>query len=67
MKAGSPSSSVRRLLTLRDAAAILQVSVWSVREIIWRGDLPEVRIGRCIRIDPADLDDYIARCKRVFT
>ena len=35
-----------------------------MRSLIWEGKIPEVRIGRLVRLDPADLDAFIERRKR---
>lgn len=43
------------LLTLRQAAETLQVSIRSVRRLLDAGALPAVRVGRLVRIAPDDL------------
>lgn len=59
---GSPT--VRpRLLGIHEAASLLSISSWTLREMIWRGDLPEVRIGRRVLIDTRDLDALVERSK----
>ena len=52
-----------RLLTLQQASAYLGVSSWTVRELIWRGRLPAVRITRKIHLDLRDLDQFIEQAK----
>jgi excisionase family DNA binding protein len=54
-----------RLLTLKEASAMLGLSLWSVRERVWRGDIPVVRFpgGRKMFIDTADLEQFIERNK----
>jgi excisionase family DNA binding protein len=51
------------LLGIADVAEILKVSVKQVRRYITDPDprkrLSVIRIGRLIRIDPADLDNFI--------
>jgi excisionase family DNA binding protein len=54
-----------RLRSLRGAAFYLGLSYWTVRGLIWDGQLPYVRVGRRILIDCEDLDDFIERCKQV--
>ncbi len=49
----------QRLLTLREAARYLGLSTWTIRELIWRGEILRVRISRKILIDRDDLDRYI--------
>ncbi|MBI4916845.1 MAG: helix-turn-helix domain-containing protein [Acidobacteria bacterium] len=57
------------LLTLRQTADLLgvrdeeTVRTWT-RVSVRHGGLPFVQIGRCIRIDPRDLDRWIAQRKR---
>jgi excisionase family DNA binding protein len=54
-----------RLLPLKRAAEYLGLSLWSLRERIWAGDIPVVRFngGRKMFIDTQDLEDFIARNK----
>ena len=51
---------VRRLLTLKEAAGLLQVSVQTLRRRIADRTLKHVRVGRQIRIKPADLENFVA-------
>ena len=43
-----------------EAAERLNTSVWAVEQIIHKGLLPVVPVEHRVRIDPADLDQYIA-------
>ncbi len=52
-----------RLLTVKDAATYLGRSVPSIRELIWGGSLPIVRVGRRIHLDLFDLDKWIEQNK----
>ena len=52
-----------RLTDVKGAATYLSVSPWTVREMVWRGDLPAVRVGRLVRLDLRDLDAWIDRQK----
>lgn len=47
------------LLRLEQVASRLAVSPSTVRRLIRRGDLPVVRVGRQLRVRPADLADFI--------
>jgi excisionase family DNA binding protein len=49
------------LLTLQQVADRLQVSRWTVYQLIWAGELHSVHIGRCHRIRATDFADYIER------
>ena len=53
-----------RLFSVREAGRYLSLSHWTVREMVWRGELPEVRIGRRLLVDVRDLDELIQRSKR---
>ena len=46
----------RRLVSLADAADLLDVSTRTLRRHIASGALPAYRVGRLVKIDPADLD-----------
>jgi excisionase family DNA binding protein len=49
------------LLTVQQAANQLQLSHWTVRDAIWRGELTATRLAGAIRIAQSDLDDYVAK------
>ena len=49
------------LLTLQQVADRLQVSRWTVYQLVWAGELPSVHLGRCHRIRARDYEAYIAR------
>ena len=53
-----------RLLGVREAAAYLSLSHWTVREMAWRGEVPEVRLGRRLLFDLRDLDALIETSKQ---
>ena len=55
----SGALSLERLLTITEAAKVLNVSVRTVRRQIDDGRLPVVRIGGAVRIRPADLAKFI--------
>ncbi len=65
--AGSPRKgsavATRRLVTVSDAAAILGVSVATVRRLVWTGKLPVVRLTRRLLVDVRDLDRLIEASK----
>jgi len=67
-ESGAPSrgsSTVHpRLLGIRDAALYLSVSSWTLRGLVWSGQLPEVRIGRRLLFDLGDLDHLIETSKQ---
>lgn len=47
--------------TERSLAAYLAVSDRTIRNWIRRGDLPSYKLGASRRIDPADVEDFLAR------
>jgi len=51
------------LLTARQAAKALSVCEKTLWTLAQRGEIPAVRIGRAVRYDPRDLDDWIQRAK----
>jgi len=59
----SPSHAPR-LLSVKEAAAYLSVSPWTIRSLGWNGEIPEVKIGRRVLYDRLDLDRFIERSKR---
>lgn len=56
---------VEKLLTYKQAGELLGVTERTVWTLVADGELPRVRFGRSVRIDPADLRAYIDRCKGV--
>ena len=52
-----------RLLNLHRACKYIGLSYWTVREMISRGELSFVRVGRRILIDRQDLDHWIEEKK----
>ena len=56
-------ASERRLLSQQDAASYLGISYWTIRDLVFRRELPFVKIGRRILVDRMDLDAYLDRSK----
>ena len=52
-----------RLLSCREAASRLGISERLLWSLYNRGEIPHVRIGRCVRFDPGDLEDWIEHRK----
>jgi excisionase family DNA binding protein len=55
-KLGGPT-----FFTERSLAAYLAVSDRTVRNWIMRGELPSYKLGASRRIDPADVEEFLAR------
>jgi excisionase family DNA binding protein len=60
-------SQGKRLFTIPEAGEYLGRSVWSIRELIWKGSLPIVREGRRIHLAIEDLDAWIEQHKTRYT
>ncbi|MBP2316530.1 helix-turn-helix domain-containing protein [Azospirillum soli] len=54
-----PHSQPPALLTIPQIAERLQVSSKTIRRWIAAGDLPTVRLGRQLRVQPQDLDLFL--------
>lgn len=59
---------LKRLYTLKEAAAYLGRSVWSMRDLIWSGLIPVVKPdgGRKIYLDISDLNTFIDQNKAIY-
>lgn len=55
------SAGSAEFLTIKEAAGLLKVSPWSVRQAIWRGQLRACLFGTRVRIRRVDLDEYLGR------
>lgn len=57
------SKPYKRLYRIDEAAEYLGRSTWSVRRLIWAGELPAVRHGRRVHVDVQDMEVFIDRNK----
>ena len=57
---------IKRLYTIQEAGDYLGRSVGAVREMIYSGKIPEVRIDRRVQVDVHDLDVIIEQSKTQF-
>lgn len=60
-----PALIEKRLYTVEEAANYLGRSSWSVRRLIWNGDLPQVRAGGRVHVDVKDMEEFIEKHKEV--
>ena len=60
----SDAATDKLLLTAREAARMLSVSERTLWTLTHEGAIPAVRIGRRVLYSPADLEHFIAACKR---
>lgn len=49
----------RRLLKAEDIASILNISLGFAYQLMKRGDIPTVSLGRSVRVRPLDLEGFI--------
>lgn len=57
-RAGEPPSP--EFLTVKEAAALLRVSPWCIRQMIWREQLRASLVGTRLRIRRTDLDVFLS-------
>ena len=60
---GTSNPLPKRLYSLPEAAHYLGRTLWSMRELIWKGSIPIVREGRRIFVDIADMEAYVNKHK----
>ena len=51
----------RQLLKAADVARILNISKSLAYRLLQRGKIPSIRINQSVRVDPGDLQQFIAR------
>lgn len=54
------SHAIEPLLTYQQVGELLGVTDRTVWELVRKGELQNVRVGRSVRVDPVDLRAYIA-------
>ena len=57
----------KRLYSIKEASTYLGISTWTVRDLIWKGSIGQVKIGTRILIDIRELDGFIDTNKTRFT
>jgi excisionase family DNA binding protein len=55
-----------RLLTVRDVQDRLSVSRSMAWKLVYSGQLPYVKIGRCVRVRESDVAALIGKCRSPF-
>jgi len=61
--ARNAAEALEGLITTKEAAAILCLSVRTIQELAANKDLPVIKIGKAVRYDVADLRKFIERKK----
>ena len=54
-------SNLDVLLRCEDVARVLNISRSMAYQLIQRGEIPSIRLGRAVRVRPQDLADFIAQ------
>jgi excisionase family DNA binding protein len=52
-----------RLLTVKDIQDRLNVSRSMAWKLIYNGEIPHVKVGRCVRVRESDVAVFIERCR----
>lgn len=52
------------LLTVNQAAAVLGIGRSTMYNLMYRGDIQPVHIGRSVRIHPQDLEQFVSGLRR---
>ena len=55
-----PQPVERRTLTIKETAASLGISDWMVYEMVKRGELKTIRVGKRILVPVSALDQFVA-------
>lgn len=58
------SSVQRPMQTLPQVAAHLGISRRKAWELVNSGEIPSFRVGRCLRLDPQDVDAWVRKQKK---
>jgi excisionase family DNA binding protein len=64
MSTGTAQPITPRLLTLPQAAAYMNCALWQVRQLVWRRDIPHIKMGKRFVVDRGDIDAWIDRSLR---
>lgn len=54
-------SDVKRLLTREEAAELMSISVRQLANLMARGEISVVRIGKSVRFRPEHINEFVAR------
>jgi excisionase family DNA binding protein len=56
----SGAEAAVRFLTVSEVAVALRVSNMTVYRLVSAGELPAVRVGRCVRLQADDVEAYLS-------
>jgi putative molybdopterin biosynthesis protein len=52
------------MMTVQDVREKLGIGQATAYRLVYRGDIPAYKVGRILRIDPRDVDAYLARNRK---
>ena len=52
------------MMTVQDVREKLGIGQATAYRLVYRGKIPTYKVGRILRIDPKDVDDYLVRSRR---
>lgn len=55
---------LEKLLDVDEALEVLNISRTKLYQLVREGELPAVKMGRCVRFRPTSLREYIANAER---
>lgn len=61
MNTNTQTKQDEQLLKVPEVAEQLAIVPFQVRRLIWKGELPSVRIGRAVRVRRSDVSEFIDR------
>jgi excisionase family DNA binding protein len=64
MAIGKPGAHPEELLTVKDIAPPTKISEFTWRDMLKRGVVPSLRIGRLIRVKRSDFEAFLRDCER---
>jgi excisionase family DNA binding protein len=53
----------KRLLTIKETCLFLEIRMSKCRDLVFRNQIPVLRIGRLLRFDPVDLQKWLEEKK----
>ncbi len=62
-----PSEPIpKRLFSLKEASVYMSMTLWGVRQLVWKGQIPCIKAGHKILVDRLDLDAFIEKHKAIY-
>ena len=55
----------QRYFKLKEAVKYCSIALYTLRELIWKGELPFIQFGKNIYLDKKDIDKYMKKRKKI--